>query len=442
MSANAKVPKRIATAIINSLRGGVVPRIGTGYIAVGREKEIRSLLNDVEIVADGGSTFRFIMGRYGSGKSFLFQTLRTYVMDRDFVVIDADLSPERRFSGNKGQGLATYKELMKNMSTKTKPEGGALPLILDRWINSIKNQVIQETGYEVNSRDFDKAVERKIYAVISNVQELVNGFDFAQVIILYWKASKNENEEQKRNAQRWLRGEYRLKTDAKKDLGISAIISDENWFDYIKLFSLFLVRAGYRGMIMLVDELVNIYKIPNAITRQYNYEKILTMYNDTLQGKAAYLGIIMSGTPQCVEDTRRGVFSYDALRSRLESGRFTDSSAYDLLSPIIKLEPLTYEETFVLIEKLAMIHADLYSYKMNLTEDEMIDFLKMEYNRVGSGISVTPREIIRDFIEILNILLQNPNKGMEDIIGDKNVKFSENTESEEQLHSDFADFEL
>ena len=442
MSAKTRVPKRIATAIINSLRGGVVPRIGTGYIAVGRQKEIQALLNDVEIVADGGSTFRFIMGRYGSGKSFLFQTVRTYVMDRDFVVIDADLSPERRFSGNKGQGLATYKELMKNMSTKTKPEGGALPLILDRWISSIKNQVIQETDYEVGSREFDKAVERKIYAVIADIQEMVNGFDFAQVINLYWKASKSENEELKRNAQRWLRGEYRLKTDVKRDLGVSAIISDENWFDYIKLFSLFLVRAGYKGMIMLVDELVNIYKIPHAITRQFNYEKILTMYNDTLQGKAPYLGIIMSGTPQCVEDTRRGVFSYDALKSRLESGRFTDSSTHDLLSPIIKLEPLTYEETFVLIEKLAKIHADLYSYEMDLSEDEMIDFLKMEYNRVGSGISVTPREIIRDFIEILNILLQNPDKRMKDIIGDKSVKLSENIESEEQIHSEFADFEL
>ena len=442
MSAKTRVPKRIATAIINSLRGGVVPRIGTGYIAVGRQKEIQALLNDVEIVADGGSTFRFIMGRYGSGKRFLFQTVRTYVMDRDFVVIDADLSPERRFSGNKGQGLATYKELMKNMSTKTKPEGGALPLILDRWISSIKNQVIQETNYEIGSREFDKTVERKIYAVIADIQEMVNGFDFAQVINLYWKASKSENEELKRNAQRWLRGEYRLKTDVKRDLGVSAIISDENWFDYIKLFSLFLVRAGYKGMIMLVDELVNIYKIPHAITRQFNYEKILTMYNDTLQGKAPYLGIIMSGTPQCVEDTRRGVFSYDALKSRLESGRFTDSSTHDLLSPIIKLEPLTYEETFVLIEKLAKIHADLYSYEMNLSEDEMIDFLKMEYNRVGSGISVTPREIIRDFIEILNILLQNPDKGIKDIIGDKSVKLSENIESEEQIHSEFADFEL
>lgn len=442
MSNHKRVPKRIATTIINSLRGGVVPRNGTGYIAVGRQNEIKALLNDVEIVADGGATFRFVVGRYGSGKSFLFQTIRSYVMDRDFVVIDADLSPERRFAGNQGQGLATYKELMKNMSTRTKPDGGALPLILDRWINSIKTQVVQESSYEIGSNEFNKAVERKIYSVINDIQELVNGFDFAKVISLYWQASREDNEEMKRNAQRWLRGEYRLKTDIRKDLGITAMITDENWFDYIKLFAVFLVKAGYRGMLMLVDELVNIYKIPHSITRQYNYEKILTMYNDTLQGKASYLGIIMSGTPQCVEDQRRGIFSYDALRSRLESGRFTDSNTHDLLSPIIPLEPLTQEELFVLIEKLAIIHADLYSYESTITEKDMLDFLKMEFDRIGSGISLTPREVIRDYIEILNIIYQNPDKSMQDIIGSDNLTLSENSITEDEIHKDFVGFDI
>ena len=332
-----KVPKRIATTIINSLRGGVVPRNGTGYIAVGREHEIKALLNDVEIIEDGGATFRFIVGRYGSGKSFLFQTIRSYVMDKDFVVVDADLSPERRLTGNKGQGLATYKELVKNMSTKTKPEGGALSLVLERWINSIKTQVVQNNSFEVGSDDFNKAVEKEIYVVINEIQELVNGFDFANIISLYWKASRTGNDELKNNVLRWLRGEYRLKSDVRKELGVSAIITDDNWYDYIKLLSAFLIRAGYKGMLMLIDELVNIYKIPHTVARQSNYEKILTMYNDTLQGKASHLGIIMSGTPQCVEDTRRGVFSYDALKSRLESGKFSDATTQDLLSPIINI---------------------------------------------------------------------------------------------------------
>lgn len=437
-----KVPKRIATTIINSLRGGVVPRNGTGYIAVGREHEIKALLNDVEIIEDGGATFRFIVGRYGSGKSFLFQTIRSYVMDKDFVVVDADLSPERRLTGNKGQGLATYKELVKNMSTKTKPEGGALSLILERWINSIKTQVVQNNSFEVGSNDFNKAVEKEIYVVINEIQELVNGFDFANIISLYWKASRTGNDELKNNVLRWLRGEYRLKSDVRKELGVSAIITDDNWYDYIKLLSAFLVRAGYKGMLMLIDELVNIYKIPHTVARQSNYEKILTMYNDTLQGKASHLGIIMSGTPQCVEDTRRGVFSYDALKSRLESGKFSDATTQDLLSPIIKLEPLTHEELFILIEKLSIIHADLYSYSVNITEDEMISFLKMEFERIGSGLNITPREVIRDFIEILNILYQNPEKTIEDIIKGNSIALSENTITDEEIHDEFVGFEL
>lgn len=437
-----KVPKRIATTIINSLRGGVVPRNGTGYIAVGREHEIKALLNDVEIIEDGGATFRFIVGRYGSGKSFLFQTIRSYVMDKGFVVVDADLSPERRLTGNKGQGLATYKELVKNMSTKTKPEGGALSLILERWINAIKTQVVQNNSFEVGSDEFNKAVEKEIYVVINEIQELVNGFDFANIISLYWKASRTGNDELKNNVLRWLRGEYRLKSDVRKELGVSAIITDDNWYDYIKLLSAFLVRAGYKGMLMLIDELVNIYKIPHTVARQSNYEKILTMYNDTLQGKASHLGIIMSGTPQCVEDTRRGVFSYDALKSRLESGKFSDATTQDLLSPIIKLEPLTHEELFILIEKLSNIHADLYSYSANITEDEMISFLKMEFERIGSGLNITPREVIRDFIEILNILYQNPEKTIEDIIKGNSIVLSENTITDEEIHDEFVGFEL
>lgn len=439
---NTKVPKRIATAIINSLRGGVVPRVGTGYIAVGRQGEIKALLDDVNIIEDGGATFRFIVGKYGSGKSFLLQTIRTYTMDKGFVVIDADLSPERRLMGTGGQGLATYRELMNNMSVKTKPDGGALPLILDRWINSIRTEVIAEQQVSADSPEFDTAVEIKIYKVISDIQQMVGGFDFAKVISLYYKSIRSGDEEHKNAVLQWMRGEYKTKTEIKNALGINAMIGDDNWYDYVKLFAAFLVRAGYKGMLLLIDELVNIYKVPNAITRQYNYEKILTMYNDTLQGKAKHLGIIMGGTPQCIEDERRGVFSYQALKSRLQSGRFADSTTVDLLSPIIRLVPLTNEELYILIEKLAAIHADLYEYEQKITQDEMIGFIKMEFSRIGAATNITPREIIRDFIEILNILYQNPNKKISDIIGDHSVELSKSDQTEESIHEEFADFEL
>lgn len=437
-----KIPKRIASAVINSLKGGVVPRIGLPYITVGRETEINALLHDVEIIADGGAAFRFIVGKYGSGKSFLLQTIRSYVMDKNFVVADADLSPERRLQGTKGQGLATYKELIRNLSTKTRPEGGALTLILDRWISGIQAETAAESGADVNSPEFSKLVEKKIFEVINSLNEMVHGFDFARVLTIYYQAYNEGDDEKKSRAVKWLRGEYSLKSEAKAELGVNIIITDDDWYEYIKLFAMFLKKAGYDGMLVLIDELVNIYKVPNAITRQYNYEKILTMYNDTLQGKAKYLGIIMGGTPQCIEDTRRGVYSYEALRSRLAEGRFSGEYK-DMLAPVIKLAPLTNEEMLVLIEKLADIHAQLFGYEQTVTEEDMIAFIKIEFGRIGADTNITPREVIRDFIELLNILCQNPQAKIADIMNSDDFAYAK-TQAEENNPADeeFAEFEI
>jgi len=438
----AKVPKRIATTIMNSLKGGVVPRVGLPYIAVGRETEIKALLHDIDIIEDGGAAFRFIVGKYGSGKSFLLQMIRSHVMDRNFVVVDADLSPERRLTGTRGQGLSTYKELMQNMSTKTKPDGGALPLILEKWISGIKLEVVTELSITPEDEGFISAVEKKIYSVIGELEGMVHGFDFAKVISLYYKAYLSGDDEMKAKILKWFRGEYTTKSEARNEVGINIIVTDDDWYEYIKIFSLFLVRAGYSGFLILIDELVNIYKAPNSITRQYNYEKILTMYNDILQGKARHMGIIMGGTPQCIEDTRKGVFSYEALKSRLEEGRFATGETRDMLAPIIRLLPLTHEEMYVLIEKLAVIHAELFSYEQIIKTDDMINFIKIEYGRVGASVNITPREIIRDFIELLNIIYQNPKKTVSEIMGTEDFKFSENTLDDEKIHEEFSEFAL
>ncbi len=438
-----KIPKRIAATLINSLKGGVVPRIGLPYITVGRENEINALLHDVDIIADGGASFRFIMGKYGSGKSFLLQTIRNYVMDRNFVVCDADLSPERRLQGTKGQGLATYKELIRNISTKTRPEGGALTLILDRWINAVQTETAAESDLTPDSLEFEKAVEKKIYAVVNSLNEMVHGFDFSRLLTLYYRAFAEGDDETKGKVVKWFRGEYATKTEAKSELGVNIIITDEDWYEYIKLFSAFLKMAGYSGMLILIDELVNIYKIPNSITRQYNYEKILTMYNDTLQGKAKYIGIIMCGTPQCIEDTRRGVYSYEALRSRLAEGRF-GGEVSDMLAPVIKLSPLTYEEMLVLIEKLEDIHSGLFGYENRLQQEDLIDFIKIEYSRVGADTNITPREVIRDFIELLDITYQNPQLDVRSLLNSERFEFAKPAleEQAQQTAEDFAEFEI
>jgi hypothetical protein len=412
-----RVPRRIAQVIINSLKGGVVPRVGLPYITVGRDREVAALLHDLDLVADGGASFRFLVGRYGSGKSFLLQTIRNHAMGRGFVVADADLSPERRLQGTGGQGLATYRELIRNLSTKTRPEGGALNLVLDRWVSNVQSQVTLEDGLAPEDPAFADAMERRIMGTMASVQELVHGYDFARLLTMYWRAHLEGDDETKANVTKWFRGEYRNKTEARHELGVGIVIGDDDWYDYLKILATFLVGAGYKGLVILLDEMVNLYKIPNAVSRQYNYEKVLTMYNDTLQGKAHHLGIIMSGTPQAVEDRRRGLYSYEALRSRLTQGRFSQDGLVDMLAPVIRLEPLTHEELLVLVEKLADIHAGLFGYQRTITQDEFVRFLETEYGRVGADSHLTPREVIRDFVEMLDILSQNPGVTVEQLLG-------------------------
>lgn len=436
---NRKAPRRIAQAVMSSLKGGVVPRVGLPFITVGREKEINAFLSDEEIIAEGGASFRFIVGKYGSGKSFLLQTIRNYALDKNFVVVDADLSPERRLQGTHGQGLATYKELIRNMSTKTRPEGGALTLILDRWINEVQKDVMDRSSTD----DISSLVEKEIRDIIFSLNDMVHGFDFARLLSIYYEAYINGDDEAKAKVVKWFRGEYTTKTDAKKDLGVNIIITDDDWYEYIKIFAAFLKKAGYSGMYILIDELVNIYKITNSITRQNNYEKMLAMYNDAMQGKAHYLGIIMCGTPECMEDKRRGVYSYEALRSRLASGRFSGGYS-DLMAPVIKLQTLSYEEMLVLTEKLSQLHADLYNYERKLTEEDLIFFLKAEFERIGTQELITPREMIRDFIEILDILYQEQELKLEELLGSGRFTFSASSAVDDGVDSSspYAEFTI
>ena len=436
-----KIPKRIAQALLNSLKGGVVPRVGLPYIAVGRKEEIDALLHDVDIIAEGGASFRFLVGKYGSGKSFLLQTIRNYVMAKNFVVVDADLSPERRLQGTRGQGLATYKELIRNMSTKTKPEGGALSLILDRWISNVQQEVMASENLSVTSAQLPGLVEKRISAVIYSLNEMVHGFDFARLLTLYYQAYIAGDDETKAKVLKWFRGEYGTKTEARQELGVHMVITDDDWYEYLKLFACFLKQAGYAGMLILIDELVNIYKIPNAITRQYNYEKILTMYNDTMQGKAQHLGLILCGTPQCMEAPRRGVYSYEALRSRLAEGHFAGEHK-DLLSPVIRLQPLTPEEMLILIEKLADIHAGLYEYAQIVTQQDMGDFIEIEFGRIGADVHITPREVIRDFIEVLDIVYQNPSLQVRTLLNSEQFTYARNAVQEGETDQEFAEFDL
>jgi len=416
--ARVKVPKRILNNLLASLTAGVVPRSGAPYIAIGRREEIGSLLDNLDTVAEGGAACRFIIGRYGSGKSFLIQLVRGYALDRGFICADADLSPERRLTGGNGAGLATYRELLINMSTKASPDGGALPIVLSRYFTKLRTDLIGE-GLVPDTPEFDQALRKRVFDMLSELEGDVGGFDFARVLSEYYLASIRDDAEIKSNCLRWLRGEFSTKTEAKSALGfsVSCVIDDENWYSFIKLFASLSVRLGYSGLVLFIDECVNLYKIPNRISREANYEKLLAIFNDTLQGKARSLGVIFGGTPQFLEDTRRGLFSYDALRSRLADSKYSEMGYQNLSSPVIRLRRLSDNELLALVKRLTVLYAEREgSDTLPLRDKEIEFFMRTALDRAGAEEMITPREIIRDYLTLLNILRDNPTASFEKLV--------------------------
>ena len=426
MDEKVTVPKRILSSLIRSISAGVVPRLGAPYIAIGRDDEIAALLSDLNSVSEGGSAMRFLIGKYGSGKSFLMQLMRGYALERGFLCADCVLSPERRICGGKGSGLSTYRELMRNLASKTSPEGGALNQVISKWLTSIQSEVVSD-GILPDDPRFSTEVSKKVFSLTRELENNVGGFDFALVITTYYKATLNSDEDKKSCALRWLRGEYTTKTEARADLGVGSIIDDDSWYDHIKLWAEFSRKIGYGGLVVFIDECVNLYKITNRVSRENNYEKILSMFNDTLQGKAVGLDLILGGTPQFLEDTRRGLYSYEALRSRLTDSRFGSEGYRDLMGPVIRLRRLSDNELFALITRLTRLHAQHFSWEPRITSEEMADFLVSSLSRAGADTLITPREIIRDYMSMLNILYQNPNTKVSDIIGKLQNNESEKT---------------
>lgn len=416
-SEEVKVPRRVLNTLLASLGAGVVPRIGAPYIAIGRHEEVESLLASLESVEEGSAAVRFLIGRYGSGKSFLLQLTRGYALERGFLTADADLSPERRLCGGADYGLATYRELLRNLASRSAPDGGALPVVLSRHFSAMRSE-LAAAGIAPDSAEFDRRLQMQIFSTLSELESGVGGFDFARVLLAYYTASMADDGEKKSACLRWLRGEFGSKTEARRELGFSVglVIDDDNWYDFIKLWALFAAKIGYRGLVLYIDECVNLYKIPNRVSRDANYEKLLAIFNDTLQGRAPYLGVIFGGTPQFLEDTRRGLFSYEALRSRLSDSRFAEQGYTTLSGPVIRLRRLSDDELFALITRLTNLYAQQTGEAAPVTSDEMLTFLQTALARAGAEELVTPREIIRDYLALLHILTENRGVTFADLV--------------------------
>lgn len=394
-------------AVIQSLSAGVVPRTGQHLVQVGRGREIEALLKDIERVADGGSTFRLVTGEYGSGKTFFLNLVRSVAMEKKVVTANADLNPDRRLHATGGQSRSLYAELMRNLATRMKPDGGALAGVVEKFVSSTITEA-KATG--VNP-------ELAIHQKLEHLTEMVNGYDFAAVIAAYWKGFEQGNEQLKADAIRWLRGEFTTKTEARTALGVRTIVDDASFYDQLKLMGRFIRLAGYSGLLICLDEMVNLYKLANTQARNANYEQILRILNDSLQGSAEGLGFILGGTPEFLLDTRRGLYSYPALQSRLAENSFAKNGYVDFSGPVIRLTRLTPEDFFVLLDKIRHVYAYGNSATYLLPDEALHAFMTHCHKRIGEAYFQTPRNTITAFINLLAVLEQNADADWHDLLG-------------------------
>ncbi|MDT3488789.1 ATP-binding protein [Stenotrophomonas maltophilia group sp. msm4] len=408
---SSPIRSRDRDAVIQSLRAGVVPRAGQHLIQVGRAREVQTLVSDIDRLADGGSSFRLVVGEYGAGKTFFLNLVRAIAMERKLVVASADLNPDRRLHASGGQARSLYAELMRNLATRTKPDGGALPGVVEKFISTAVTE----------SKSQGVSTEQVIHAKLEQLSELVNGYDFADVITAYWRGFEQGNEQLKSDAIRWLRGEFATRTDARAALGVRTIVDDASVYDQLKLMGRFVRLAGYSGLLVCLDELVNLYKLANAQARNANYEQLLRMLNDSLQGTAVGLGFVLGGTPDFLMDTRRGVYSYEALQSRLAQNTFATNGLVDFSGPVVRLSSLTAEDFYVLLTKIRHVYAAGDTGKYLLPDDAIHQFMTHCANRIGDSFFRTPRTTITAFINLLAVLEQNRGVGWQDLIGSVEV---------------------
>ncbi len=416
MAIGKRMSKRVSNAVLRSLQGGVVPTVGLEHIAVGRERELEALTQDLDTIADGGASFRVLMGRYGSGKTFLGQMLCERALQRNFVVMRAELSQNARFTGSAGQGQMLYRTLLANVASKSRTGGNALPALLERWLSDIQTQVERDDGIGHQEPAFRPKMREYIHNKLNLLEGMVHGFDFAAVVLAYLDGHNNGDDTLKDAAIRWLRGEYERRREVQTALHFRAIIDDRNWYDYLKVFAGFAYQIGYRGLVVFIDELDHLYKLPNKTSRENNYERLLHIFNDTTQGNASHLGVVLGATDQVVEHERRGMFSSDALRTRLQPGRFGSNRLRDFSSPLIGLDPLGRDYVLTLLGNLQNIHGRHYNWEPGLDEAHRERFYTLLLNQPGAETMLTPREIVRDFVSVLNLLQQNPDRNLDEIL--------------------------
>lgn len=419
-------------AIVAALRAGVVPRIGQQHVQVGRLSEVRAVVDDLARIADGGASSRFVIGDYGSGKTFFLHLARSIALEKRLVTMHADLSPNRRLQATGGRARALYTELATNTSTRARPDGGALGTVVERFISHALTEARAAGG----------SPDSLIQARLATLTESTGGYDFAHVIGQYWRGHDHGNDQLTSDAVRWLRGEFSTRAEARSSLGVRTVIDDGSYYDHLKLMSRFVQLAGYDGLLVCLDEMVSLYKLPNAQARTANYEQILRILNDSLQGSATHLGFLFGGTPEFLLDTRRGLFSYPALASRLAENTFATDRLVDHSGPVLRLSNLSPEDFFVLLTKLRHVYAAGDPARYLVPDEALTGYMQHCANRVGDAYFRTPRETIKGFLDLLALLDQHPDFDWRSVIGDIDLTTDAGSSSDDAIDDELSSFRL
>jgi hypothetical protein len=407
-------------ALLQSLRAGVVPRLGQQHIQVGRVNEVKALLQDLDRIRDGGAGSRFVIGDYGSGKTFFLHLVRAIALQQKLVTVHADLSPDRRLHATGGQARSLYAELMRNMSTRAKPDGGGMTSVVERFVT----QALTES---TTTGELPEAIIRR---GLTQLSELTGGYDFAEVVAKYWQGHDTGNEQLKSDAVRWLRGEFSTRTDARNALGVRTIVDDGNFYDQLKLLATFVRLAGFSGLLVCLDEMVNLYKLANSQARNSNYEQILRILNDSTQGIVSGVGFIFCGTPDFLMDTRRGLYSYAALQTRLAENTYARDGVVDYTGPVVRLASLTPEDFYVLLTKLRHVQAGGDPAKYLIPDAAIETYMQHCASRIGDAYFRTPRNTIKGFLDLLAVLEQNPAVKWDALIKDVTIETETNPDLE------------
>jgi hypothetical protein len=409
----AKIGKKTAAMIVKALASGVVPSRGAEQIAVGRRDEVSAFESDFQGVSDGDGAFRFIIGEYGSGKTFMTRLVRARAADLGFVVMNADLTPSNRLRGSNGEGIRTYRQLIASTSFKGMMDGGAAEALVQSWLVKLKSDVAEELGCKPSDVTV-REMETQIRDGTSAMSHLPFYSDFLKVVVKYYVRMNGGHDVSE--AMRWLNGECNSITDSKETVGVASCVKDDNWYDFLKLWAQFAVSAGYQGLVVLIDQADVLLKTAPA-ARNSNYETLLAMYNDVVQSHGRPIAVYVCGTVEFLEDEAKGLYCYGALKTRIEDVRF-EKSRDTYSGPVIRLKRLTAEEQEALLLKILEIHQIAEEYESPITQDMVEDYLRS----VASGPRpVSPRMLSRDFIGLLDVLHAFPDTDFRSLIAERKL---------------------